>query len=133
MVSGLEKDDEAWIEVKGKGRMYLRPYAGLIQNYIESYWVVTRGSSYLKKDMRTDKEFLKLVQKLGSRMFKKGEILRNEAQSVSNYQNAMKALLDEEILKAVERKEKKETRTFYSLTESKARLEALRQRIFRFL
>jgi glycerol-3-phosphate O-acyltransferase len=133
MVAGLEKDDEAWIEVKGKGRMYLRPYAGLIQNYIESYWVVTRGSSYLKKDMRTDKEFLKLVQKLGSRMFKKGEILRNEAQSVSNYQNAMKALLDEEILKAVERKEKKETRTFYSLTESKARLEALRQRIFRFL
>jgi glycerol-3-phosphate O-acyltransferase len=83
--------------------------------------------------MRTDKEFLKLVQKLGSRMFKKGEILRNEAQSVSNYQNAMKALLDEEILNAVERKEKKETRTFYSLTESKGRLEALRQRIFRFL
>ncbi|HEX7504954.1 MAG TPA: 1-acyl-sn-glycerol-3-phosphate acyltransferase, partial [Syntrophales bacterium] len=133
MIVGLEKGDEAWIEVKGKGRMYLRPYAGLIQNYIESYWVVTRGSSYLKKDMRTDKEFLKLVQKLGTRMYKKGEILRNEAQSVSNYQNAMMALLDEEVLKAVERKEKKETKTFYSLTENKGRIEALRQRIFRFL
>ena len=45
----------------------------------------------------------------------------------------MKALLDEEILKAMERKEKKETRTFYSLTENKGRIEALRQRIFRFL
>jgi glycerol-3-phosphate O-acyltransferase len=133
MIVGLEKGDEAWIEVKGKGRLYLRPYAGLIQNYIESYWVVTRGSSYLKKDMRTDKEFLKLVQKLGSRMYKKGEILRNEAQSVSNYQNAMKALLDEEVLNAVERKEKKEAKTFYSLTENKGRIEALRQRIFRFL
>jgi glycerol-3-phosphate O-acyltransferase len=133
MIVGLEKGQEAWIEVKGKGRMYLRPYAGLIQNYIESYWVVTRGSSYLKKDMRTDKEFLKLVQKLGTRMYKKGEILRNEAQSVSNYQNAVKALLDEEVLKAIERKEKKETKTFYSLTENKGRIEALRQRIFRFL
>jgi len=133
MVSGLEKGDAAWIEVKGKGRMNLRPYAGLIQNYIESYWVVTRGSSYLRKDMRTDKEFLKLVQKLGSRMFKKGEILRNEAQSVSNYQNAMKALLDEEILRAVERGDKKDAKTFYSLTDNKGRIEALRQRIFRFL
>jgi glycerol-3-phosphate O-acyltransferase len=133
MVAGLEKGDEAWIEVKGKGRLYLRPYAGLIQNYIESYWVVTRGSSYLRKDMRTDKEFLKLVQKLGTRMYKKGEILRNEAQSVSNYQNAMKALLDEEILRAVERGEKKEAKTFYSLTDNKGRIEALRQRIFRFL
>jgi glycerol-3-phosphate O-acyltransferase len=133
MIVGLEKGDEAWIEVKGKGRLYLRPYAGLIQNYIESYWVVTRGSSYLKKDMRTDKEFLKLVQKLGTRMYKKGEILRNEAQSVSNYQNAMMALLDEEVLNAIERKEKKETKTFYSLTENKGRIEALRQRIFRFL
>ena len=133
MIVGLEKGDEAWIEVKGKGRMYLRPYAGLIQNYIESYWVVTRGSSYLKKGMRTDKEFLKLVQKLGTRMYKKGEILRNEAQSVSNYQNAMMALLDEEVLNAVERKEKKEMKIFYSLTENKGRIEALRQRIFRFL
>jgi glycerol-3-phosphate O-acyltransferase len=133
MIVGLEKGEEAWIEVKGKGRLYLRPYAGLIQNYIESYWVVTRGSSYLKKDMRTDKEVLKLVQKLGTRMYKKGEILRNEAQSVSNYQNAMMALLDEEVLNAVERKEKKETKTFYSLTDNKGRIEALRQRIFRFL
>jgi glycerol-3-phosphate O-acyltransferase len=83
--------------------------------------------------MRTDKEFLKLVQKLGTRMYRKGEILRNEAQSVSNYQNAMKALIDEEILRAVERKEKKETKTFYALTESKSRIEAVRQRIFRFL
>jgi glycerol-3-phosphate O-acyltransferase len=133
MVAGLEKGGEAWIEVKGKGRTNLRPYAGLIQNYIESYWVVTRGSSYLKKDMRTDKEFIKLVQKLGTRMYRKGEILRNEAQSVSNYQNAVKALIDEEILKTVERKEKKETKIFYSLTESKGRIEAVRQRIFRFL
>ena len=133
MVAGLERGGEAWIEVKGRGRTNLRPYAGLIQNYIESYWVVTRGSSYLKKDMRTDREFLKLVQKLGSRMYRKGEILRSEAQSVSNYRNAMKALIDEEILKAAERKEKKETRTFYALTENKSLIEGLRQRIFRFL
>jgi len=73
------------------------------------------------------------VQKLGTRMYRKGEILRNEAQSVSNYQNAVKALIDEEILKTVERKEKKETKIFYSLTESKGRIEAVRQRIFRFL
>jgi glycerol-3-phosphate O-acyltransferase len=133
MIVGFEKGDEAWIEVKGKGRLYLRPYAGLIQNYIESYWVVMRGSSYLRKDMRADKEFLKLVQKLGARMYKKGEILRNEAQSVSNYQNAVKALTDEEILDVVERKDKKETRIFYSLTANKGRIEAVRQRIFRFL
>jgi glycerol-3-phosphate O-acyltransferase len=83
--------------------------------------------------MRADKEFLKLVQKLGTRMYRKGEILRNEAQSMSNYQNAVKALVDEEILKAVARREKKETKTFYTLTENKSRIEAVRQRIFRFL
>jgi len=83
--------------------------------------------------MRADKEFLRLVQKLGARMYRKGEILRSEAQSVSNYQNAVKALIDEEILKAVERREKKETRIFYALTENKSRIEAVRQRIFRFL
>jgi len=72
MIEGKERDNEAWIEVKGKGRVGLRPYAGLIHNYIESYWVVIRGCSYLKKGARTEREFTKKIQQLGTRMYKKG-------------------------------------------------------------
>ena len=38
MIAGLDKG-EACIEVRGRGRTSLRPFAGLIHNYVESYWI----------------------------------------------------------------------------------------------
>ncbi|MBP9020050.1 MAG: 1-acyl-sn-glycerol-3-phosphate acyltransferase [Syntrophobacterales bacterium] len=135
MIEGKERDNEAWIEVKGKGRVGLRPYAGLIHNYIESYWVVIRGCSYLKKGARTEREFTKKIQQLGTRMYKKGEIMRAEALSSSNYKNAVKFLCDLDVLflrRDKDKKDRKET-VVYSLTDDRSEVESLRQRLFKFL
>jgi len=125
MIVGEERGDEAWIEIKGKGRTNLRPFAGLIHNYIESYWVVIRGCSHLKKGKKSDKDFIRKIQRLGTKMHKKGEILRAEALSQSNYQNAIEFLVGTEILG-------KDAKTYY-LTEDKSRIESLRHQLFKFL
>ncbi len=125
MIVGEERGNEAWIEVKGKGRTNLRPFAGLIHNYIESYWVVIRGCSYLKKGGKSGKDLIKEIQRLGVRMHKKGEVLRAEALSKSNYQNAIEFLIDVETLF-------KDGET-YCLAQEKAQLELLRQRLFKYL
>jgi glycerol-3-phosphate O-acyltransferase len=135
MISGVARDDEAWIEIKGKGRTKLKPFAGLIHNYIESYWIVLMGCSHLEEQMRTDKDFLKMVQRLGNRMFKKGDILRAEALSQSNFQNAIEALMESDVVLKVEEKDKKDRmdRFYYALTEDRSLIESLRQKLFRFL
>ena len=125
MIIGEERGNEAWIEVKGRGRMNLRPFAGLIHNYVESYWVAIRGCSYLKKGSKSDKDLVRRIQRLGTKMYKKGEVLRAEALSKSNYQNAIEFLIDAEILG-------KDGKT-YHLTEDKTQIESLRQRLFKFL
>jgi len=125
MIVGEERGNETWIEVKGKGRTNLRPFAGIIHNYIESYWIVIRGCSYLKKGRKSDKDLVKKIQRLGTKMHKKGEVLRAEALSKSNYQNAIEFLIDAETLL-------KDGETYY-LTQEKTQLELLRQRLFKYL
>jgi glycerol-3-phosphate O-acyltransferase len=135
MIAGFERDGKAWIEVKGRGRMNLMPFAGLIHNYFESYWVVMRGCFYLKKGSKPEKDWLKNIQRLGAKMYRKGEIRRAEALSQSNYQSAIRFLQDEEILTDAEpgeKGEKKET-NLYSLTGNKTKMESLRRRLFKFL
>ena len=132
MISGEERQDEAWIEVRGRGRRGLRPFAGLIHNYIESYWVVTRASSQLRKEMRTEKDFGRLVQKMGARMFRKGEVIRAEALSQANYDSAIRILRDAGIIRRAELADKKGV-TMLSITEERAPIEELRQKLFRFL
>lgn len=144
MISGEERGSEAWIEVRGKGRLSLRPFAGLIHNYIESYWVVIRGCSYVKKRPKAERDFNKKIQQLGTRMYRKGEILRAEALSSSNYQSAMKFLRESDVLfvsqdsERRDRKSKRERKDrreslMYTLTSDKSRIESLRQRLFKFL
>jgi hypothetical protein len=123
------------IEVKGRGRMNLMPFAGLIHNYFESYWVVMRGCFYLKKGSKPEKDWLKNIQRLGAKMYRKGEIRRAEALSQSNYQSAIRFLQDEEILadfESGEKGEKKET-NLYSLTGNRPKMESLRRKLFKFL
>jgi len=134
MISGREVDNEAWIEVKGKGRANLTSYAGLIQNYIESYWIAMRGSAYARSKKRQQRDLVKKMQKLGTKMFKTGEVSKAEALSQLNYQNAVKFLEDEEILLMIDEKKerRRETKNFI-LTEDKNRIESLRHRLFRFM
>jgi glycerol-3-phosphate O-acyltransferase len=135
MITGFERNGKAWIEVKGRGRIHLMSFAGLIQNYFESYWIVIRGCFYLKRGSRYEKDWLKNIQRLGTKMYRKGEIRRAEALSKSNYQSAVSFLQDEDIItvdEPTERNDKKEM-FIYSLTDNRLKMEALRRRLFKFL
>ena len=107
MITGFDKDEKAWIEVKGKGRTSLHPFAGLIHNYMESYWVVTRGF-HLRKDA-DGKEWLKNIRGLGVRMYRKGEIRGRRPASPTTRAPSVSAGC--EYRHAMEVQEKKETRT----------------------
>jgi len=130
-----EGTTEACFEVKGRGRTNLRPFAGLIENYIQSYWIVVRACVYLRKGPRSEREWLKNIHKLGTKMLRKGEISRAEALSEANYQNAMIALQGEGILEVSENSDKKDRkdRKMYALTADRPSQESLRRRLFRFL
>jgi glycerol-3-phosphate O-acyltransferase len=135
MIAGFDKDEKSWIEVKGRGRTNLLPFAGLIHNYMESYWVVIRGAYYLRKGPKAEKEWLKSIQGLGARMYRKGEIRRAEALSQSNYQSAIRYLQDVNIVSVKEVLDKREKRSVrkYALAENKVQMESLRRRLFKFL
>ena len=135
MIAALEHDGQALVEVKGKGKTNLMPFAGLISNYMESYWVVIRGCMYLRKDAMLEKNWMRKIQQLGAKMYKKGEIRRAEAMSQSNYQSAMQFLQDADIVhvsEASERGDKKEVKIF-ALAGNKAEMDSLRRRLFEFL
>lgn len=132
MIIGAERNGETFIEVSGRGRRALRPFAGLIHNYIESYWVVMRAASSLRREPKPEKDFNKLLLKMGAKMFRKGEVIRAEALSQANYQSALKVLRDDGILQEVASGDKKDVRLF-ALTENRDRIESIRQRLFRFL
>lgn len=135
MIAGFDKEEKAWIEVKGRGRTNLLPFAGLIHNYMESYWVVVRGCYYLRKGPKAERDWLKNIRGLGERMYRKGEIRRAEALSQSNYQSAIRYLQAVNIVSVTEVPEKgdKKLTRRYALTENKVQMESLRRRLFKFL
>ena len=135
MIAGEERNEKAWIEVKGKGRMHLRPFAGLVSNYIESYWVVVRGASSLRKGPLQKKDLIKKIHGLGAKMYRKGEIRRSEALSQSNFESALRVFEETGILtvtEAGEKGEKKFVQT-YALAADRSSKESLRRRLFKFL
>lgn len=134
MIVTSHKDDEVWIEVKSRGGSKLKPFAGLIHNYLESYWIVIRSIVYLKKKPLTEREWLAKIRPLGDRMYRKGEVLRAEALSQANYRNAIKFIEDAELVVSQSREEKGGRReTIYAPTDNRAELEVLRRRLFRLL
>jgi len=143
MIVGHENDGRAWIEVKGKGRINLQPFASLISNYIESYWITIRGCSYLKNRGRQERDLVRRIHKLGIKMYKKGEVSRAEALSQSNYRNALAFLSDAEVVtisyrngddrKKAKKKDKEGEEKIFTLTSEKENIESLRRQLFRFM
>ncbi|MGV8058701.1 MAG: 1-acyl-sn-glycerol-3-phosphate acyltransferase [Smithellaceae bacterium] len=134
MIVPFEREGQVWIEVKGKGKTKLKPFAGLIHNYLESCWIVLRSCLYLKKTSHTEKDWLKKIRALGDRMYRKGEVLRAESLSQSNYLNVIRFLEDAELIGTVIKEEKGgKKETAYTLTENRAEMEVLRRRLFKFL
>jgi glycerol-3-phosphate O-acyltransferase len=67
-------------------------------------------------------------------MFRKGEVLRAEALSQANYQNAILFLESAEMIVSQSREEKGGKREIlYSMANNRAQLEVLRRRLFKFL
>ena len=136
MVADHEVQKNPRLEITGRGRVNLVPFAGLIQNYIESYWIAVRGSSYLKNKSRTERDLIRKVQKLGVRMYKKGEISKAEALSQPNYRGAIRYLQDVGIVDQTvsnDNTEKKKEVKLLSLTEDKNQIELLRHNLFKFV
>ncbi len=134
LVLAHERGGEIGIEVRGMGRARLLSFAGLIHNYLESYWVVIRGCGYLKKGPRQEKLLLKSFSRLGEKIYRKGEIERAEALSQSNYTNAIKFLKDLGMITITDEtaKGEKGKSAVIALADGKA-LDSLRRRLFRFL
>jgi glycerol-3-phosphate O-acyltransferase len=134
MIKPEEREDQIWIEVKGRGRVKLKPFAGLIHNYLEAYWVVIRSCSYLKKNPLEEKDWLKKIRFLGDRLYRKGEVLRSEALSQSNYINVIRFLEEAELITKILKEEKGDKKEIsYALTENMAEMEVLRRRLFKLL
>jgi glycerol-3-phosphate O-acyltransferase len=127
-----EDGDRISIEVTGKGGARLHWFAGLIQSYLESYWVVARGCVYLKNKARQEKDLVKKIQKLGAKIYKKGEISKTEALSQSNYKNALKFLMDSGAISASGNNKNDKGAKLLSL-DNKGSLESLRRRLFKFM
>jgi glycerol-3-phosphate O-acyltransferase len=135
MIVGEERSEQAWIEVKGRGRTHLKPFAGLVSNYIESYWVVIRGASGLRKGPLQKKDLIKKIHGLGAKMYRKGEIRRSEALSQSNFESALRVFHESGILllnEIGEQGDKKFVQT-YALANDRSAKESLRRRLFKFL
>jgi glycerol-3-phosphate O-acyltransferase len=67
-------------------------------------------------------------------MYSKGEVLRAEALSQSNYVNVIRFLEDAELIAKADKEEKGGKReSVYILTENRAEMEVLRRRLFKFL
>ena len=134
MIKPEEREDQVCMEVKGRGRVKLKPFAGLIHNYLEAYWVVIRSCSYLKKNPLEEKDWLKKIRSLGDRLYRKGEVLRSEALSQSNYINVIRFLEDAELVTKILKEGKGGKKEIsYALTENMAEMEVLRRRLFKLL
>ena len=135
VISLQSMKEGTWLEIRGLGRSQMQHFAGLIENYLESYWVVIRGCAYLRKAPQSEREWMKKLLKLGTRMFRKGEIRRAEALSQGNYQNAIACLEEHDAIYTIEAPEKKDRRDakLYALREDRKGLEVLRRRIFKYM
>ncbi len=78
---------------------------------------------------------MRKIQKLGVKMYKKGEIRRAEALSQSNYQSAVNFLQDAEIVTVAEDSDKGDRKeaNLYTLSGNKLEMDSLRHRLFEFL
>ncbi len=66
-------------------------------------------------------------------MYKKGEISKTEALSVPNYKNALRFLLDGEVVLSEYISGGRGDSPVFTLNDEKTGLEALRAQIFRFM
>lgn len=92
------------------GDVWLRTYASIARNFVESYQVAARGLRILIKGSMAEKDLLKKTLSVGRRMFLSGDVELAEAISKPIITNAFRSFVDEGYLTLVDKK--------YTLAES---------------
>lgn len=116
----LRRRDDLITATDYEARKTLSFFASMIENFIESYWIVIRQLRQLGEQTVSEKELLKAVLVQAERMYLVGEVDLREARSKINLKNSFKALSD---LGVVERREGKS----YAVTEEYRDQEKLRE------
>ncbi len=89
VVVGLDREEGAYA-LSASGLKELAYFANLLYNYLESYWIVFRSIKYLQKKPRNEREFLKRMHSIGTKLHKLGEVERAESLSEATFRNALK-------------------------------------------
>jgi glycerol-3-phosphate O-acyltransferase len=90
---------EGGLVAAGAGLETLRLYAGIVQNFVESYRIAARGLSLLLRGPLTPKDLARRSIAVGERMFLAAEIQRREAVSRQGLENAALAFVDQGYLR----------------------------------
>jgi glycerol-3-phosphate O-acyltransferase len=127
--------EEKILSTDGKGVFYtedgaekLKFFAGMIQDYIESYLVVLTAMSDSDNSGVSRKEFVSEVRKTGTRMYHLNLIQCSESLSIINYNNAIDRFIEAGLL-AVDGEGKKS----HILIKDKKRITALKTAITEYL
>jgi glycerol-3-phosphate O-acyltransferase len=76
--------------ITSAGYRKLHMFAAFLAPFFDSYWVVlSYMMHYTKQPILEIKDYIKKIQAMGSRMYKRNEISRKEALTKINYQNAV--------------------------------------------
>ena len=126
----IDRDADTYL-LSASGFKELSYFANLLHNYLESYWITLRSIKYLKKRPRNERDFLKRIQSIGTKLHKVGEVERAEALSDPNFRNALK-LFGEKGVILKKAKEGKQPTTFSRPEDEDAR-EFYGQQLARFL
>ena len=118
------------IKLRGDAKEALKAFAGLIQTYLESYWLVTRSIDCYEQRGREEKEWLKEIRRLGLKLHQDGEIRRYESLSQQNFQGAIRFLTETGLISLAEEEARKK---IYHVCGAPEMLDDVSRRIFRYL
>ncbi len=75
--------------ITSAGYRKIKLFAGFLKTYFESYWIVLNVLTRYPRSFLDTKNRFKKIEAMGSRMFKRKEIERQESLSRMNYKNAV--------------------------------------------
>lgn len=130
VIGVIDRDADTYL-LSASGLKELSYFANLLHNYLESYWITLRAIKYLKKRPRNERDFLKRIHSIGTKLHKVGEVERYEALSDANFRNALK-LFGEKGVIVRKVKEGKQQSTFSRPEDEDAR-DFYGQQLTRFL
>ncbi len=130
VIGVIDREADTYL-LSASGLKELSYFANLLHNYLESYWITLRAIKYLKKRPRNERDFLKRIHSIGSKLHKVGEVERAEALSDANFRNALK-LFGEKGVIVKQVKEGKQQSTFSRPEDEDAR-DFYGQQLARFL